>query len=387
MFDMRKIAVFTGTRAEYGLLYWIIKGLNESSKVELQLLVGGTHLSEKFGNTFLQIEQDGFVINNRLDFLDPSDSSNGIAKSMGSALVQAEAVFSINKPDLLVVLGDRFELMAICQAAMLTRIPIAHIHGGEITEGLIDEAVRHSITKMSHLHFTSTEVYRNRVIQLGEQPQQVYNFGAPGIDNIKSLDLLDRQALAKSINFDIMDPFFIVTYHPVTLSNNGALEALENLLHVLDTYKNIKFVITYPNADTHNQGLINALDVFQKNNSDQVLLITSLGQLRYLSLLKYCELVIGNSSSGIIEAPAFHKPTVNIGCRQGGRIKGGTIIDSNENISSIKKSLDKAMSEDFKKKCFYEDNPYGSGGSSDKILKIIKSTPINNLIIKEFYDT
>lgn len=384
---MRKIAVFTGTRAEYGSLYWIIKGLSESPNIELQLLVGGAHLSPKFGNTFLQIEQDGFVINNRLDFLNSSDSSNGVAKSMASALVQAEEAFSLNKPDLLVVLGDRFELMPICQAAMLMRIPIAHIHGGEITEGVIDEAVRHSITKMSHLHFTSTEAYRNRVIQLGEQPEQVFNFGAPQIDNINSLNLLDRETLAKSINFDITEPFFVVTYHPVTLSHNGALHALENLLHTLETYKNFKFVITYPNADIYNQGLINTLDIFQKNNSDQVLLVKSLGQLRYLSLLKYCELVIGNSSSGLIEAPAFYKPTVNIGNRQGGRIRGGTIIDCDESISSIKNAINKAMSEDFKNKCSTEDNPYGSGGSSDKILNIIKSVPIDNIIIKKFYDT
>ncbi len=384
---MRRIAIFTGTRAEYGLLYWIIKGLNESSNVELQLLVGGAHLSPKFGNTFHQIEQDGFIINNRLDFLDASDSANGIAKSMGLALVQAEEAFSLNKPDLLVVLGDRFELMSICQAAMLRCIPIAHIHGGEITAGLIDEAVRHSITKMSHLHFTSTEVYRDRVIQLGEQPQYVFNVGAPGIDSIKSLNLLERKPLANLINFDITKPFFLVTYHPVTLNNDGALEALENLLLVLETFKDFKFVITYPNADTHNQGLINVLDLFQKNNPDQVLLVRSLGQLRYLSLLKYCELIVGNSSSGLIEAPAFHKPTVNIGCRQSGRIKGGTIIDSDENILSIQKSLDKAMSEDFKKHCIRQINPYGSGESSDKIVNILKNISIDNLIIKEFYDT
>ena len=294
---MRKIAVFTGTRAEYGLLYWIIKGLNESLDVELQLYVGGTHLSAKFGSTIEQIEQDGFPVSDCLDFLDSSDTPFGIAKSMGSALGLAAEAFQRNKPDLLVVLGDRFEVMAICQAAMLGCIPIAHIHGGETTEGLIDEAVRHSITKMSHLHFTATDAYRNRVIQLGEIPEKVFNVGAPGIDSIKSLKLIDRDALTASLGFDVKEPFIVVTYHPVTLNKDGALIALENLLSVLATYPDLKFIITYPNADTHNQGLITALEAFKKEHCDQVLLVRSLGQLRYLSLLKHCEAVIGNSSS------------------------------------------------------------------------------------------
>jgi len=384
---MRKIAVFTGTRAEYGLLYWIIKGLNESPDVELQLYVGGTHLSPKFGNTIEQIEQDGFPVSDRLDFLDSSDTPFGIAKSMGRALGLAAEAFQRDKPDLLVVLGDRFEVMAICQAAMLGCIPIAHIHGGETTEGVIDEAVRHSITKMSHLHFTSTDVYRNRVIQLGESPEKVFNVGAPGIDSIMSLKLLDREALTSSLDFDVTGSFFVVTYHPVTLSKDGAVLALENLLRVLAAYTDFKFIITYPNADTHNQGLINALDVFKERYCDQVLLVRSLGHLRYLSLLKYCEAVIGNSSSGLIEAPAFHKPTVNIGCRQRGRIRGATVIDSDEDIVSITSSLVRAMSDEFRAECLSGQNPYGSGGSSRKILDTIKIISLDNLIMKKFHDT
>ena len=383
---MRRVAVFTGTRAEYGLLYWIIKGLNESVSVDLQLYVGGTHLSADFGNTVQKIEEDGFPIIDRLYSLVSSDTPTGIAKSMGLALVAASKAFERNKPDLLVVLGDRFEVMAICQAAMLSCVPIAHIHGGEITEGLIDEAVRHSITKMSHLHFTATQAYRERVIQLGERPELVFNVGAPGIDNIKALDLLDRKSLTYALNFNVMGPFFVVTYHPVTLEKDGALNALKNLLAVLSTFTEFKFIITYPNADTHNRGLIDALEKFKEQHCDQVLLVHSLGQLRYLSAIKHCELVIGNSSSGLIEVPSFKKPTVNIGRRQGGRIFGDTVINCDESISSIAEAVSTAMSCKFINKCLVAKNPYGDGGSSKLILDIVETMPLNDLIIKKFND-
>ena len=383
---MKKIAVFTGTRAEYGLLYWIIKGLDESTSLELQLYVGGTHLSSQFGNTVREIEQDGFPIINRLEFLVSSDTPTGIAKSMGLALMAASEAFQSNKPDLLIVLGDRFEVMAICQAAMLSCIPIAHIHGGEITEGLIDEAARHSITKMSHLHFTATKVYRDRVIQLGEMPEKVFNVGAPGLDSIKALPLLNKADLSSMIDFDVTGTFIVVTYHPVTLDKNGAVDALKNLLNVLSTYTELKFIITYPNADTHNRRLIEILESFKDKYFDQVLLVQSLGQLRYLSLLKHCEVVVGNSSSGLIEAPAFKKPTVNIGRRQGGRIFGDTVINCDESISSIKAAIIKARSKSFNEKCALSQNPYGDGGSSKRILDVIDSMPLDNLIIKKFYD-
>lgn len=382
----KKIAVFTGTRAEYGLLYWIIKGIHKSKTNELQLYVGGTHLSNRHGYTINQIEKDGFPIKHRLDFLDPSDSSKGIAKSLSSALIQAEETFFDNNPDLLLVLGDRYELLSICQAAMLRRIPIAHIHGGETTEGAMDEAIRHSVTKMSHLHFTSTEIYRSRVIQLGEEPEKVFNVGAPGLDNIKYLKLLDRDTLAKSLNFDVKSPFFIVTYHPVTLKKEGGVKALQNLLSVLETFKDYNFVISYPNADLHNQKLIDMLLLFHKKYSDKVYLTKSLGQLNYLSMLKNCELVIGNSSSGIIEAPSFNKPTINIGTRQSGRIKGGTVIDCDETKISIKNAILKGLSENFKKKCISEVNPYGSGEASIKILDILNKTQLDNILTKKFYD-
>ncbi|AQS38860.1 UDP-N-acetyl-D-glucosamine 2-epimerase, UDP-hydrolysing [Shewanella psychrophila] len=384
---MKRIAVFTGTRAEYGLLYWVIKGLNESIEAELQLLVGGMHLSPEFGKTIHQIEKDGFPIAEKMEFLLSSDTPVGISKSMGLALICAADTLERTKPDLLVVLGDRFESMAVCQAAMVAQIPIAHIHGGEITEGLIDEAVRHSMTKMSHLHFTTTEDYRQRVIQLGELPERVYNFGAPGIDSIKSLSLLELDELSKSIKFDLtLQPYMVVTYHPVTLSKDGAVDDLKRLLSALRNYPNHNFVITYPNADTHGRALITILDEFKSEIPERVLLVQSLGQLRYLSVLKHCDLVIGNSSSGLIEAPTFNIPTINIGERQKGRIAGETVISCNGDKISILGALQLAQSEEFRQKCKLAKNPYGNGSSSERILDVILNHPTSGLVYKKFYD-
>ncbi|NVC48652.1 UDP-N-acetylglucosamine 2-epimerase [Vibrio diabolicus] len=384
---MKRIAVFTGTRAEYGLLYWIIKGLHESPSAELQLYVGGMHLSPEFGKTIEQIRSDGFPVAEKLEFLLSSDTPVGIAKSMGLALICAADALERTKPDLLVVLGDRFESMAICQAAMVAQIPIAHIHGGETTEGLIDEAVRHSITKMSHLHFTATEEYRQRVIQLGENPEHVFNVGAPGIDSIKELKLLSREELSKSIDFDVTDaPYMVVTYHPVTLSRDGAVEDLKQLLTTLRQFPDHKFLVTYPNADTHGRALIPLLDDFAKELQGRVLLIQSLGQLRYLSALKYSDLVIGNSSSGLIEVPTFKVPTVNIGNRQKGRMTGDTVISCEGDKSSILNAINVALSPEFKQRCLDSHNPYGKGDSSETILNIIQNTKLEGLVFKSFFD-
>lgn len=384
---MKKIAVFTGTRAEYGLLYWIIKGLYESSRAELQLYVGGMHLSPEFGKTIEQIEADGFPVTEKLEFLLSSDTPVGIAKSMGLAMIGAADSLERTKPDLLVVLGDRFESMAICQAAMVAQIPIAHIHGGETTEGLIDEAVRHSITKMSHLHFAATEEYRQRIVQLGENPSNVFNVGAPGIDSIKSLNLLSREELTASINFDVTDcPYMVVTYHPVTLSRDGAVEDLKQLLIALRQYPEHKFLITYPNADTHGRALIPLLEAFSNEMAGKVLLIQSLGQLRYLSALKHCDLVIGNSSSGLIEVPTFKVPTINIGNRQKGRLAGDTVISCEGDGSSILSAIDQALSYSFKEKCLNSSNPYGEGDSSEKILSTILNANLDGLVFKSFFD-
>lgn len=383
---MRKIAVFTGTRAEYGLLYWVIKFLSESKNVELQLFVGGMHLSPEFGYTIKQIEKDGFPISERMEFLLSSDSAVGISKSMGLALINSAEALERNKPDLLVLLGDRFESMAVAQAAMLACVPVAHIHGGETTEGLIDEAVRHSITKMSHLHFAATEQYKNRIIQLGEQPERVFDFGAPGIDSIVKLDLIERDEISSAISFDLNKSYFMVTYHPVTLEKGGAADSLINLLKVLDGYPEYQLVITYPNADTHGRKLIEILDEYKEINSERVLLIQSLGQLRYLSLMKYCEVVIGNSSSGLIETPTFKVPTVNIGNRQKGRISGETVINCDESVDSIQSALKKALNSDFIDYCKSSENPYGKGDSSEKIVEKLVYFPLEGIVSKKFND-
>lgn len=382
---MRKIAVFTGTRAEYGLLYWVIKGLHEAENVELQLYVGGMHLSPEFGLTVRQIEEDGFPITEKLEFLLSSDTNVGITKSMGLALISAAEVLERNRPSIIVLLGDRFESMAIAQAAMVACTPIAHIHGGETTEGLIDEAVRHSITKMSHLHFTATETYRQRVIQLGEEPSRVFSYGAPGIDSIKRLTLLNQEELSKSLRFDVKTPYFMVTYHPVTLTGGGS-ESLEALNDALIRFPDHKLIITYPNADTHGRKLIRILEDLRASYPDKVLLVKSLGQLRYLSLLKYCDAVIGNSSSGLIEAPTFKVPTVNIGNRQGGRIGGDTVINCSDSAGEIHVAILKSLSEQHRLICAKAQNPYGNGDASERIVKVLIEHPLEAIIYKSFYD-
>jgi UDP-hydrolysing UDP-N-acetyl-D-glucosamine 2-epimerase len=315
-----------------------------------------------------------------------SDTSVGITKSMGLALISAAEILDRRKPDLIVLLGDRFESMAIAQAAMVACIPIAHIHGGETTEGLIDEAVRHSITKMSHIHFAATEVYKKRIMQLGEQENRIFNFGAPGIDSIVNLDLIKRDELSRSIDFHLGETYFLITYHPVTLDQNGASKSLVNLLNVLDGYPNHKLIITYPNADTHGRKLIEILDEYKDKNPERVLLVQSLGQLRYLSLMKYCDAVIGNSSSGLIESPTFNVPTIDIGERQRGRLAGDTVIQSDESIGSISSAIEKALSSDFVHSIRALKNPYGSGDASQKIVEQLINYPLEHILSKKFND-
>ena len=384
--NKRKIAIFTGTRAEYGLLYWIIKEIDESKNLELILMVGGTHLSHEYGMTIDQIHKDGFPISDKLEFILSSGTPVGISKSMALALISSAESFERNTPDLLIVLGDRFEALAITQSAMIARVPIVHIHGGETTEGLIDEAIRHSITKMSHFHFTSTDEYRKRVIQLGENPDNVFNYGAPGIDSIKKIKLLNKRELSKKIHFSLNTPYFMVTYHPVTLSNSGGEEELNHLLQALDFYPNFNLIVSYPNADTNSRALIEGLEAYKNTNPERVYLSHSLGQLKYLSLLKHAELAIGNSSSGLIEAPSFKIPTINIGYRQSGRITGNTVISCDAKVKDIKKSIDKAISRGFKEKIKNSKNPYGDGKSSKKIVNFVKKVDLNNILMKSFFN-
>jgi UDP-hydrolysing UDP-N-acetyl-D-glucosamine 2-epimerase len=379
---MKKIAVFTGTRAEYGLLYWILKALNEASSVDLQLLVGGSHLSHEFGHTIDNIEKDGFLVAERLDFLLSSDSPQGISKSLGLAVIAgADSLYRL-KPDLLVLLGDRYECLALAQCAMLANVPIAHIHGGEITEGAVDDVIRHAISKMSHLHFTATKTYQKRVIQLGEHPSRVFNYGAPGLDNVDKLPLLSKKELADAIEFPHLDQFFLVTYHPVTLSQDDARIALDNLLTVLAEYTGFQVLITFPNADSQCRKLIDLLKNFAGTHSNSVKLFESMGQLNYLSAMKHASLVIGNSSSGIIEAPSFQVPTINIGDRQKGRVSASSVFHCGESIEAISESIIRAL----ERKPDNVVNPYGKGGASRKIVEKLLSVDMNSLLAKSFYD-
>lgn len=383
---MRKICVITGSRAEYGLLYWLLKGLKESEDVILQLCVTGMHLSPEFGLTYKIIEKDGFKIDEKVEMLLSSDSHVGIASSMGLGLIGFAYVYERLKPDIIVILGDRFEMLAAASAALISKIPIAHCHGGETSEGVIDEAIRHSITKMSHLHFTSTDAYRYRVIQLGEDPTKVFNVGALGIENINKLQVLKRPEFEESIGFSLKSNNFLVTFHPVTLEQSTSAEQFQTLLDILDQQQNTGLIFTKPNADTDGRIISQLIDNYVANNKEKAVAFTSLGQLRYLSALKYVDLVIGNSSSGIIEVPSFGIPTINIGERQKGRIRSNSVIDCGNSDEEIRQAINKALSAEFKESIKGCINPYGINNSSNKIIEILRTISIDGILKKSFYD-
>lgn len=386
---MKKICVVTGTRAEYGLLKPLIKRINEDTDVELQLVVTGMHLSTEFGLTYKEIEEDGYTITDKNEMLLSSDTPNGITKSIGLATIGFADIFTRIQPDIVVLLGDRFETYAAATSAMIHRIPIAHIHGGELTEGAIDDAIRHSITKMSTLHFTSTEEYRRRVIQLGEQPERVYCVGALGVENIKKQPLLSKRELEKSISFSLDKPYAVITYHPVTLENDTAEEQFIDLLNALDEMEGYKFIFTKANADTEGRIINQLIDVYVDKNKDKAVGFTSLGMVRYLSALKYCEMVIGNSSSGLLEAPSFRIPTVNIGNRQKGRVRAESVIDCGNSQNEISQALEEAIQLKKKDRLRNMSNPYEGRDTSKKIygkIKIYLDDTENELMNKQFYD-
>lgn len=380
-----KICVVSGTRAEYGLLYWTMKAIQDNSNLELSVCVTGMHLSPEFGLTYKQIESDGFQIDGKIEMLVSSDTSVGISKSIGLGLIGFADFFERTKPDWILVLGDRFEIFAAVTAAMIARIPVAHCHGGEATEGLIDEAIRHSITKMSHLHFTSTTEYRNRVIQLGEQPDSVFHVGALGIENINRLNLLNKEEFESSIDFKLSNLNFLVTFHPVTLDNASAEQQFVELVQALSVFKEAKIIITKPNADHDGRVIIKLIDEFVSKNPTNAISFITLGQIRYLSAIKHCQVVIGNSSSGLIEVPSFKKPTINIGDRQQGRIEAKSVISCKPEKKSIIEAINLALSEEFQNQLPNIKNPYGEGNSSVKILDTILSKSINNILKKKFY--
>jgi len=383
---MRTICIITGTRAEYGLLYWLIKEIQEDADLDLQIIATGMHLSPEFGLTYRQIEGDGFKINKKIEMLLSSDTPIGISKSMGLGMIGFSEAYADLEPDIVVLLGDRFEIFSAASAAMIARIPIAHLHGGETTEGAFDEAIRHSISKMSHLHFTATEEYRRRVIQVGENPARVFNVGGLGIDNIKKLKLLSRNEFEDSINFKLGSKNLMITFHPVTLEHAMAREQFQNLLDALDELDDTRFIFTKPNADTEGRIIIQMIDDYISKNSHKAVAFVSLGQLRYLSAMQFVDGIVGNSSSGLAEAPTFKIGTINIGDRQRGRIKADSVIDCEPSKESIIAAIKKFYSMEFQDKLKNVKNPYGEGGAVEKIKKILKETDLSDILKKQFYD-
>lgn len=385
---MKRVGIMTGTRAEYGLLKPLMERIKEEKDIELVVFASGMHLSPEFGLTYKEIEEDGFQIDYKVEMLLSSDSPVGICKSIGLGVIGFAEVLEKSKIDMIVILGDRYEAFSVAASAMIMRIPIAHLYGGELTEGVIDESIRHSITKMSYLHFTSTEEYRRRVIQLGEDPDRVYNVGALGVENIKKRQLLTKSQLEESIHFKLDNAFAVVTYHPVTLEDNTVQEQFLALLDALDELVSMKVIFTKANADTDGRIINELIDKYVSEHPEKACAFKSLGQQRYLSALKYCDMVIGNSSSGIVEAPSFHKPTINIGDRQRGRLSAESVIDCGYTKKEIVKAMNHAMSKEFREICRNAVNPYEGENTSYSIVKIIKEY-LNGSDIdlkKVFYD-
>jgi len=378
---VRKICVLTGTRAEYGLLYTLMKAIEQELNLQLQLIVTGTHLSPEFGLTYKEIEEDGFVIDRKVEMLLSSDTAVGITKSIGMGIIGFADAFAQLQPDLLVLLGDRYEILAAAQAALIAKIPIAHIAGGDTTEGAFDEAIRHSITKMSHLHFVTNEESFQRVKQLGENPEHIYNVGSMGIDRIIQLQRMNRAELEKSLGFHFFKKNLLITFHPVTLDHQNAGEQFHELTEALRNLDDeVGLLFTKPNADPQGREISQLLDDFVSRHPNAIA-FTSLGQLRYFSLIEQVDAVVGNSSSGIYEVPSFHKPTVNIGDRQKGRIFAGSVI----NCPPQKAEIEKAIHQAFVMDCSITVNPYGEGGSTEKVLAVIKAIPDYQALIKKHF--
>lgn len=382
----RKICVVTGTRAEYGLLYWLMKEIQADGALELQIIATGAHLSPEFGLTYKTIEDDGFYIDEKVEMLLSSDTAAGVTKSMGIALIGFADALARLSPGIVVVLGDRYEILAAAEAAMMANIPIAHIHGGEITEGAIDDSIRHAITKMAHLHFVAASEYRKRVIQMGENPEHVYEVGAVGIDNIVKTPLMSLKDLEESLQFPLSEKFFLVTYHPMTVATAQQTNALQNLFNALDAFPDYRVLITKSNSDAGGREINRRLDAYAAERKGRVSCHTSLGQLRYLSAMKHAAAVVGNSSSGLLESPVLKTPTVNIGARQKGRLRYPSVIDCLEETGAIAGALRKVVSEEFKREWADMEIPHADGKISSRIKTILCDIPLDGLFQKRFQD-
>jgi UDP-N-acetylglucosamine 2-epimerase (non-hydrolysing)/GDP/UDP-N,N'-diacetylbacillosamine 2-epimerase (hydrolysing) len=382
----RRICVVTGSRAEYGILYWLLREICDDPQLQLQLVATGMHLAPEFGLTWRAIEADGFRIDQRVEMLLAGDSEICVTKSVGLGVIGFADALARLAPDVVVVVGDRFEILAAAEAAFLAGIPLAHISGGELTEGAVDDVIRHVITKFSRYHFVAAEEYRRRVIQLGEPPDCVFNVGDPALDNIVRLELLSREALSMAMNFDLSRPFFLTTYHPVTAGAADRIPGLQELLDVLDAFPQFAVVITRANADAGGRKVSQLLDSYAGQRQERVHIATSLGQLNYLSAMRHCAAVVGNSSSGIIEAPAMGKPTVNIGARQTGRLKATSIIDCEPSREAIRRALERAVSPEFQASAARTVSLYGNSSASARICAALKRLDLTRFAAKRFHD-
>lgn len=384
---MRKICVVTGTRAEYGLLSRLIRMINESEKTQLQLIATNMHLSPTYGETYKEIEADGFKIDRKLPIIEEGkNDAVATLNSMAKAVAGFADAFNELKPDIVALLGDRYEILAAAEAALIEKIPIAHIHGGEVTEGAYDDAIRHSITKMSHLHFPSIEPYRKRIIQMGEDPERVFTVGAIGVENIKRIPLLSKEETEQSIGFALDKNTILVTYHPVTLGPDSMKRDIDDFISVLDDNKYLRIIFTMPNSDNGSDVIVDAIYKFVSNNKNRAVAFKSLGLKRYLSVMKEVGAVVGNSSSGIVEVPSFGVPTLNIGDRQKGRLATESVVNCGTDKESIRDGLSKVLSTEFQDFCKTVENPYGKENTAEEIFKVISSYPLDNIIQKHFYD-
>jgi GDP/UDP-N,N'-diacetylbacillosamine 2-epimerase (hydrolysing) len=382
---MKKICFITGTRAEYGLMRWVMQGIKDAPGLVLQVVATGMHLAPEFGLTYQAIEQDGFLIDRKVEMLTSSDTAVGVAKSVGLGTIGFADALNELKPDLIVVLGDRFEILAAVTAALFARIPVMHLHGGEITEGALDESMRHAITKMSHVHCVATDEYRNRVIQLGEQPGRVHCVGGLGVDAIKQTQLLGRAELEASLNFKLKAKNLLITFHPATLEEASAGSQMDELLAALEGRDDTGLIFTLPNADAGGRELIAMLQSFVANHPN-ARAYSSLGLVRYLSCMALCDGVVGNSSSGLLEAPTLKKGTINIGERQRGRLQAVSVINCIAERNRIAAALQQLYSPVFQAGLAGVNNPYGDGGASARVVGIITRLKVDELLHKPFYD-
>lgn len=384
----RKICIVTGTRAEYGILSSLMKSLKDDSRVELQIIATNMHLSPEFGLTYKEIEADGFEIDRKVEMLLSSDTHVGTVKSMGLASIGFADAYEDLKPELIVILGDRYEMLAAASAALIFGIPVAHLHGGETTEGAYDDAIRHAITKLSYLHFTSTSEYQKRVIQMGESPKRVFWTGAPGVDNVINERLLSHDELESYLDFKLGEKYLVVTYHPVTKEPDEALTQTKALLDGLEPYLGeFKILFTMPNSDTGGRGVASFIREWVSSHPGSSKAVTSMGRKRYYAALAHCAAVVGNSSSGLIEAPSFKKPTLNIGNRQKGRTQGNTVVNCDANANSISEGLKKILSDTFSEYVRENGfNPYHKDGTIREIHRLLVETELPANAVKQFHD-